>query len=47
MDLSIMAYIGTLNSLNGSISKDLSNPKLNHPILPTTTNTTNGNTFSF
>ena len=47
MDLSILANIGTLNSLNGSIPKNQSNPKLNHPILPTTTNTANGYAFSF
>jgi hypothetical protein len=28
MDLSTLANIGTLNSLNGSIPKDSSNPKL-------------------
>jgi hypothetical protein len=28
-----------LNSMNGSIPKDSSNPKLNHPVLNTTTNT--------
>jgi hypothetical protein len=47
MDLSILANIGTVNSLNGSIPKDSSNPKLNHPILPTTRNATNGYAFSF
>jgi hypothetical protein len=47
MDLYILAKIGTLNSLNGSIPKDSSNPKLNHPTLSTTTNTTNGYTYSF
>jgi hypothetical protein len=42
MDLSILANIGTLNSLNRA-----SNPKLNHPILSTKTNTINGFAFSF
>jgi hypothetical protein len=45
MDLSFLANIGTLNSLNDSIPKD--SPKLNHPILFTTTKTTNGYAFSF
>ncbi len=47
MDLSILANIGTLNSLNGAIPKDSSYPKLNHPILSTTTNTANGYAYSF
>jgi hypothetical protein len=47
MNLSILANIGTLNLLNGSIPKDSSNPKLNHPVLSTTTNTTNGCAYSF
>jgi hypothetical protein len=36
-----------LNSLNGSIPKGSSNPKLNHPTLSTTTNTTNSYAYSF
>jgi hypothetical protein len=47
MDLFILAIIGKLNSLNGSIPQDSSNPKLNHPILSTTTSTINDYASSF